>query len=136
MMIGSWQHTDRMRLGTYVCMGAFLAAAVSLVVRERAVCLVAIHDGRCDNDNATFESITFSYIGILCGIYDMGAFSQPWCHSWFERAQFAWSRFATGAVTMTTRHSTISALIYIGGRVTIIGEAEVAACRCRLREHS
>ena len=56
--------------------------------------------------------------------------------SWFERAQFAWPRFATGAATMTTRHSTTSALIYWGGRVAVIGEAEVAACRCRSREHS
>ena len=57
--------------------------------------------------------------------------------SWFERAQFAWSRFATGAATMTTRHSTTSALlIYWGGRVAVMGEAEVAACRCRSREHS
>ena len=77
-------------------------------------CLVTIRDGRCDNDDAASESITFSHIGILCGIYDMGAFWQPWCRSWFERAQFAWSRFATGAVTMTTRHSAASALIYWG----------------------
>ena len=58
-------------------MGAFLAAAVSLVVRERAVCLVAIRDGRCDNDDTTSESITCSYIVILCRIYYMGAFWQP-----------------------------------------------------------
>ena len=77
-------------------------------------CLVAIRDGHWDNDDATSESIAFSYIGILCGIYEMGAFWQPWCRSWFERAQFAWSRFATGAVTMTTRHSTTSALISWG----------------------
>ena len=37
LMIGSWQHTDHMRWGIYVCMGAFLGAAVSFVVRERAV---------------------------------------------------------------------------------------------------
>ena len=36
-------------------------------------CLVAIRDGRCDNDDAKSESITFSHIGILCGIYDMGS---------------------------------------------------------------
>ena len=69
----------------------------------------------CENDDATSERITFSHIGILCGIYNMGAFWQPRCRSWFERAQFAWSRFASGAVTMTTRHSTASALIYWGG---------------------
>ena len=78
----------------YVCMGALLAAVVSLVVRVRAVCLIAIRDGHCDNDDTTSESppktgtnlshfrpppiverpITFSYIGISCGIYGMGSF--------------------------------------------------------------
>ena len=43
---------------------------------------VAVHDRCCDNHDATFESITFSHIRILCGIYDMGAFWQPWCRSW------------------------------------------------------
>ena len=74
--------------------------------------LVALRDGCCDNDDATSESMTFSYTRILCGIYNVGAFWQPWCRSWFERAHFAWSRLVTGAVTMTTRHSTASALIY------------------------
>ena len=32
--------------------------------RERS-CLVVLRDGCCDNDDATFESITFSYIGIF-----------------------------------------------------------------------
>ena len=89
-------------------MGAFLAAAVPLVIRAG----VALRDGYCDNDDATSESITFSYIGILCGIHDMGAFWQPWCRSWIERAQFAWSCFVTGTVTMTMRHSIASALIH------------------------
>ena len=48
--------------------------------RERS-CLVALRDGRCDNDDATFESITFSYIGTLCEIYIVGAFWQSWCCS-------------------------------------------------------
>ena len=85
---------------------------VPLVVREGAVCLVVVRDGRRDNDDVTFNSISFLYVGILCGIYDVGAFRQPWCRSWFERAQFAWSRFVTGAVTMRTRNSIASALIY------------------------
>ena len=50
-------------------------------------CLVALRDGRCDNDYATFESITFSYIGILCEIYMVRAFRQSWCCSLFERVQ-------------------------------------------------
>ena len=75
---------------------------------------VALRDRCCDNHDAISESITFSHIGILCGIYDMEVFWQPRCRSWFERARFAWSRFATGAVTMTTRHSTASALLYWG----------------------
>ena len=86
-------------------MWSVLAAVVSLVVRESAVCLVALRDGRCDNDDVTFDSIfSFLYIGILCWIYIVGAFWQPWCRSWSERAQFARSRFVTGAATMTTRH--------------------------------
>ena len=31
--------------------------------RERS-CLVVLRDGCCDNDNTTFESITFFYTGI------------------------------------------------------------------------
>ena len=48
--------------------------------RERS-CLVALRDGRCDNDDETFESITFSYIGTLYEIYIVGAFWQSWCCS-------------------------------------------------------
>ena len=92
--------------------GSVLAVVVPVVVREGAVCLVALRDGRCDNDDVTFDSISILYIEILCRICNVGAFWQPWCHPWFERAQFAWSRFVTGAVTMTTRHSIASALIY------------------------
>ena len=33
----------------------------ALAVREGAVCLVALRDGRCDNDDATFDSFR-SYI--------------------------------------------------------------------------
>ena len=40
--------------------------------RERS-CLVVLRDGCCANDDATFESITFSYI--------VGAFWQSWCCS-------------------------------------------------------
>ena len=64
--------------------------------------LVTLRGGCCDNDDAISESTTFSYIGILCGIYNVGAFRQSWRRSWFKKAQFAWSRFVTGAVTMTT----------------------------------
>ena len=91
--------------------------------------LVALRDGRCDNDDATFQSVTLPYIGILCGIYNVGAFWQSWCRSLFEKAQFAWSRFVTGAVKMTTRHSISFCSYYVGGWVIVTGEAEVAACR-------
>ena len=66
-------------------MVAFGSRGVCLVVREGAVCLVALRDGRCDNDDATFDNFR-SYI--------------------------------------------------LGGRVAVIGEAEVAACRCRSSERS
>ena len=36
--------------------GNVLAAVVTLVVREGAVCLVALRDGRCDNDDTVFDS--------------------------------------------------------------------------------
>ena len=48
--------------------------------RDRS-CLVAVREGCCDDDDAIFESITFSYIGILCEIYIVGAFWQSWCCS-------------------------------------------------------
>ena len=49
---------------------------------------------------------------VLGNIYYVGAFWQSWCRSLFERAQFAWSRFVTRAVTMTTRRSTVFTLTY------------------------
>ena len=88
--------------------GSVSGSVVSLVVRVGTVCLVEPRHGRCDNDDVIFESITFSYIGILYGIFNAGALWQPWCRSWFERVQFAWSRFVTVAVTMSTRHSIAS----------------------------
>ena len=103
---------DDMLVATYrshalgnICLYGSVSGSRGVARCSRArSCLVAIRDGRCDNDDATFECIMFSYIGILCGIYDMRAFWQPWCRSWFESPQFAWSRFATGAATMMTRH--------------------------------
>ena len=41
--------------------GSVLAAVVPLLVREGAVCLVALRDEHCDNDDATFDSFR-SYI--------------------------------------------------------------------------
>ena len=88
---------------------------VARCLRGRS-CLVALRDGRCGNDDATFESITFSYIELLCGIYYGGVLWQSWCRSLFDRAQFAWLRFVTGAVTMATRHSiALRSYIYWGG---------------------
>ena len=51
--------------------------------------LIALRYRCYDNHDATSEGITLSHIGILYGIYDMGAFWQPWCRSWFEGVQFA-----------------------------------------------
>ena len=72
--------------------------------------LVASRDECRDNDDrlvATHRS------HVLGNIYYAEASCQSWCRSLFERAELAWSRFATGTVTMT-RHSTTSALIYWG----------------------
>ena len=68
-------------------------------------CLTAFRERRCENDDATFNSFPLLSIGILCGIYNGGSFWQTSCPSFFERAQFAWSRFVTGVVTMMTRNS-------------------------------
>ena len=42
---------------------------VPLVVREGAVCLVALRDGRCDNDDVTFDSI-------FCRSYTSGFYAE------------------------------------------------------------
>ena len=47
--------------GIYI-MGSVMAVVVPLVVRECAVCLVALRDGRCDNDDTTFDSFSLLYI--------------------------------------------------------------------------
>ena len=72
--------TYRLHVLGNICLYGSVSGSRGAARRSRArSCLVAIRGGRCDNDDATFESIAFSYIGILCGIYDMGAFWQPWC---------------------------------------------------------
>ena len=45
----------------YIQWGSVLAVVVPLVVREGAVCLVTLRDGRCDNDDATFDSFSLFY---------------------------------------------------------------------------
>ena len=60
---------------------------MSLVLREGAVCLVALRDGRCDNDDAKFDSFSF-----IPGIYFGGCVSVKGeveaaaCRLSFERA--------------------------------------------------
>ena len=76
--------------------------------------LVTSRDECCDNDDSFVVTYLLHALGNIC-YNSMGAVRAAVVFaSWFERAQFAWSRFATGAATMTTRHSTTSALIYWG----------------------
>ena len=110
--------------GIYVNGGERSGSRVPLVVRER-----------CDNDDATFESITFSYIRISCGIYDMGASWQPWCLPRGSRGRSLLGRASRRALRQWRPFDNFRSYI-LGGRVAVIGEAEVAACRCRSREHS
>ena len=77
--------------------------------------MVALRDGRCNNDDATFESITFSYIWILCGIL-MGSVLAVVVSLVVREGAVAWSRSVTGAVTMATRLS-IALRSYILGDV-------------------
>ena len=44
----------------YVSVGAFLEVAVSLVVQESAVASSRSEMVRCDNDDAIFDTISFS----------------------------------------------------------------------------
>ena len=58
---------------------------VSLVVREGAVFFVALRDGRCDNDDATFDSFPFLHIGGCVTV--IGKAEVATCRLSFERAQ-------------------------------------------------
>ena len=78
-------------------------------------CLAAIRDERFDNDDATSESITFSYIGILCGIYDMGAFWQPWCLPRGSRGRSLLGRAPRRALRQLRRDIRQLPFLYIGG---------------------
>ena len=84
--------------------GAFSQSGAVRCSSERS-CSVAIRDGHCDNDDATFDNFR-SYI--------LGEGSGSRVPLVVRERAVARSRFATGTVTMTTRHSTTSALIYWG----------------------
>ena len=95
--------------------------------RERS-CLVALRDGRCDNDDETFESITFSYTGVFAKYI-----------SWERSGSRGVARSLRGRSYLVALRdgrcdsddATFDSfpLLYIRGCVTVIGEAEVAACR-------
>ena len=65
--------------------GSVLAVVMSLVVRESGVCLVALRDGRCDNDDATFDSFPLLYIGGCVSV--MGEANAAACRLSFKRAK-------------------------------------------------
>ena len=75
--------------------------------------LVASRDECCDNDDRFVATHRSHLLGNIY-IYYVGAFWQPWCRSWFERAQFVRSCFVTGAATMTTRHFNSSRSYILG----------------------
>ena len=145
--------------------------------------LVASRGECCDNDDRFVATHRSHALGNICLYGSVSGSRVPLVVR--ERA-VAWSRFATGAVTMMTRHpralrshtsefnaediiwersgsrgvclvvregaTCLDALravrcdnddatfdnfrsYILGGRVAVIGEAEVAACRCRSRDH-
>ena len=62
----------------------FLAVAVLLVVRESAVAWFAFRYGRCDNDDATSDSIACSYVSIYVIVLGMRLGVLLWCRLLFE----------------------------------------------------
>ena len=123
-------------LGNIYIMWSVLAAVVSLVVRESAVCLVALRDGRCDNDDVTFDSIfSFLHIGILCWIYICGSVLAAVVSLVVLEGAVHSVAFCDGRCDIDDATFQSLPLMYIRGCVAVIGESEVAACRCRSREH-
>ena len=131
-----WQFAKMVEHGN-ICQrgGAFWQSGAARCSRARS-CLVAIRNGWCDNDDATSESITFSYIGIY-------------------EDYMIWERSGSRGVCLVVREDAVCLVALrdgrcdnddatfdnfrsyiLGGRVTVIGEADVAACRCRSSERS
>ena len=44
-------------------------------------CLVALHDGRCDNDDAPFDSFPLLYIGGCVTVIEEAEVARAACHS-------------------------------------------------------
>ena len=61
-----------------------ISCGVARCSRERSF-LVILRDGGCDNGDATFDGIPFSYIGVC--VIVMGEVEVAACHLSFERAQ-------------------------------------------------
>ena len=95
--------------------------------------LVASRDGRCDNDDSFVVTYPLHALGKLC--YGSGSGSRDVCLVVREGAvclvALRDGRCDNDDATFDNFRSYI-----LGGRVAVIGEAEVAACRCRSREHS
>ena len=96
---------------------------------RRRSCWVALRDGRRDNDDVTFESIAFSYTSGFNAEYIMEERSG-------SRSVARCSRGRSYMVALRKRRrdnddATLDSfpLLYIERCVTVIGEAEVAACR-------
>ena len=101
--------------------------------------MVAFRDGRCDNDDATFDSLPLLYIGgcVSVKVRDMVLRNIGW---WGEhsgsrdvahcsRGRSCLVAFRDGRRDNDGATFNILPLLYIGGNVTVIGEAGVAACR-------
>ena len=95
--------------------------------------LVASRDECCDNDDSFVVTYPLHALGNLC--YGSGSGSRDVCLVVREGAvclvALRDGRCDNDDATFDNFRSYI-----LGGRVAVIGEAEVAACRCRSREHS
>ena len=96
--------------------------------------LVAPRDECCDNDDRFVATYLLHALGNICW-YGSGSGSRGVCLVVREGAvclvALRDGRCDNDDATFDNFRSYI-----LGGRVAVIGEAEVAACRCRSREHS
>ena len=97
---------------------------------RRRSCLFALRDSRCDNDDVTFESIAFSYTSGFNAEYIMGEErSSSRSVARCSRGRSCLAALRDGRRENNDAKLDSFPLLYIEGCVTVIGEAEVAACR-------
>ena len=91
--------------------------------------LVALRDGSCDNDDVAFESIAISYTSGFNAEYIMGERSGSRSVARCSRGRSYMVALRDGRRDNDDATLDNFPLLYIERCVTVIGEAEVTACR-------